>query len=98
MSIASRLKRRKRRAPARRATEPAAAPPVVDPDGYVSEPYARAQLLGGVSDSQMARLRERFGFPKPVKLGSRRNFYRRADVLAWIADRASAQGAAGGAP
>lgn len=97
MSIASNLKRRKRSAPARRAAAPSASPPVVDPDGLVSAVYVRAHLLGGLGKNQMARLRERFGFPKPIKLGSRRNFYRRADVLAWVAARARAQDAAGGA-
>jgi predicted DNA-binding transcriptional regulator AlpA len=70
----------------------AASTAAADPDAYMSQPQVKA-LLGGVTDTTIERWRKdpRLGFPAPTKFGGHRNFYRRADIIDWAAQRAKSQ-------
>ena len=70
---------------------------VGDPDSLVSGPQLQ-KMLGGASRMALHRWQKSAGLPPPLKLGvgsQARNFWRRADILAWIAQRAAAQGVSG---
>jgi predicted DNA-binding transcriptional regulator AlpA len=66
-------------------------------DDLLSGPQLR-RMLGGASRMALHRWQLTAGLPRPVKLGhgvQARNFWRRGDVIAWIARRAGEQGGPG---
>jgi predicted DNA-binding transcriptional regulator AlpA len=66
------------------------APTMPDPEALMAQPRVCAML--DVTDRTLERWRKnpRLRFPPAIKLGTHRNFYRRADIVAWAAQRAAA--------
>ena len=64
----------------------------IDNDQWIPGPEAR-RLVGGISSMTEFRWRRDRGFPAPAKVGAR-NFYRKAEVVAWMRRHEAAEAVA----